>query len=146
MTQQGLNAYRRTEVQSRTPLELVVMLYDGALRFAVQARDAILQRDLHARREATSRLLAIVAELQNTLDLEQGGEVAATLDDPYGYMSRRVLEATAANDHAPIDEVRRLLETLREGWLTLARTGGIDPLVAAAHTAPPPGALVEQGR
>ena len=92
MTQQGLNAYRRTEVQSRTPLELVVMLYDGALRFAVQARDAILQRDLHARREATSRLLAIVAELQNTLDLEQGGEVAATLDDLYGYMSRRVLE------------------------------------------------------
>ncbi len=147
MTQQGLNAYRRTEVQSRTPLELVVMLYDGALRFAAVAHDAILRGDLGTRRDATSRLLAIVAELQNTLDLERGGEVAATLDGLYDYMSRRVLEATSLNDAARIDEVRRLLETLRESWLTLARMGAVDPVIAAGAIPQPPGvSLMEQAR
>ena len=147
MTQQGLNAYRRTEVQSRTPLELVVMLYDGALRFAAVAYDAILRGDLRARRDATSRLLAIVAELQNTLDLERGGEVAASLDGLYDYMSRRVLEATSRNDAAPLEEVRRLLETLRESWLTLARMDAVDPVVAAAAIPQPQGAsLMEQAR
>jgi len=131
MTQQGLNAYRRTEVQSRTPLELVVMLYDGALRFTVLAHDAVLRRDIRARHDATSRLLGIISELQNTLDLERGGEVAASLDGLYDYMARRVLEATSRNDAAPLADVRRLLETLRDAWLTLSRTGGIDPALVA---------------
>lgn len=131
MTQQGLNAYRRTEVQSRTPLELVVMLYDGALRFTAVAQDAILRHDIHARHEATSRLLGIIGELQNTLDLERGGEVARSLDGLYDYMSQRVLDATSRNDAAPLAEIRRLLEPLRDAWLTLSRTPVVDPLVAA---------------
>jgi flagellar protein FliS len=145
MTQQGLNAYRRTEVQSRTPLELVVMLYDGALRFAALAHDATLRQDLPARRDATSRLLAIIGELQNTLDLVNGGEVATALDGLYGYMSHRVLEATAGNTPVPLEEVSRLLTTLRDGWLTVANTGGIDPVVAASAMAPAT-ALLEQAR
>lgn len=145
MTQQGLNAYRRTEVQSRTPLELVVMLYDGALRFAALAHDATLRHDLPARREATSRLLAIIGELQNTLDLANGGEVAAALDSLYDYMARRILDATTGNTVAPLDEVRQLLVTLRDGWLTVANTGGIDPVVAAGAMAPAE-ALLEQAR
>jgi flagellar protein FliS len=145
MTQQGLNAYRRIEVQSRTPLELVVMLYDGALRFAALAHDATLRHDLPARREATSRLLAIIGELQNTLDLEHGGEVAAALDGLYDYMSRRILEATAGHTAAPLDEVRRLLATLRDAWLAAANTGGIDPVVASSVMAPA-AALAEQAR
>lgn len=139
MRQQGLNAYRRTEVQSRTPIELVVMLYDGALRFVAVAQDALRRRDIPARREATSRLLAIVSELQSTLDLERGGEVAARLDGLYDYVTRRILDVTAHNDEAALDEVRRLLETLRDGWQALARTATIDPMVAAvaARTAGP---------
>jgi flagellar secretion chaperone FliS len=88
-----------------------------------------------------------VAELQNTLDLERGGEVAATLDGLYDYMSRRVLEATSLNDAARIEEVRRLLETLRESWVTLARMGGVDPVIAAGAIPQPPGvSLMEQAR
>ncbi len=135
MTQQGLNAYRRTEVQSRTPLELVVMLYDGALRFTAVARESILRGDLAARRDATSRLLAIVSELQSTLDLERGGEVAATLDALYDYVQARVLAATAANDVAPLDEVSRLLATLRDAWQTLAHPTAMDPALTA-HRVP----------
>jgi len=49
------SSYLQTEVQSRTPLELVVMLYDGALRFLSNARSAIERNDIAARREAISR-------------------------------------------------------------------------------------------
>lgn len=140
MTQQGLNAYRRTEVQSRTPLELVVMLYDGALRFVVSAREAMARRDIRARRDATSRLLAIISQLQSTLDMQQGGEVASSLDSLYDYMTERITAAAVSHDPAPLDEVRRLLETLREAWQTVAQAPPVDAMVAAglAPGAAPP--------
>lgn len=116
----GLNAYRTTEIESRTPLELVVLLYDGALRFLAVTREAIVRRDIRARRDALSRVLAIISELQSTLDLDRGGTVATALDGLYDYMTRRLMEAAAQNDTAPIDEVRGLLETLRDGWQTIA--------------------------
>lgn len=124
----GLSAYRKTEVQSRTPLELVVMLYDGALRFIGVASDAIGRGDIRARAEATSRALAIISELQSTLDVERGGDMATSLDDMYRYLTQRIVQATVKNDTAPLDEARRLLETLRDGWQTIA--------AQAAATAP----------
>lgn len=128
MQPNGLNAYRKTEVQSRTPLELVVMLYDGALRFIGVAKDAIARGDIRGRSEAISRALAIVSELQSTLDVERGGDMAASLDDMYRYITQRLVQSTIKNDSEPLDEVRRLLETLRDGWQTIAAN--------AAATAP----------
>jgi len=126
----GVASYRQTEVQSRTPLELVTMLYDGALRFLTSARDAIERRDIAARRDSLNKALAIIAELQSTLNMEQGGEVAAELDRLYEYSNLRLLDAAMRNDVAPVDEVRRILEILRDGWATLARTNGAAAEVA----------------
>lgn len=120
MTPNALHAYRQTEVQSRSPLELVVLLYDGALRFLAAARFGFERNDPAARRQATTRLLAIISELQVTLDLERGGEIAASLDQLYGYMTRRIVESTVTHSPAPLDEVRRLLEGLREAWQGIA--------------------------
>jgi flagellar protein FliS len=131
MQPNGLNAYRKTEVQSRTPLELVVMLYDGALRFTGVAKDAISRGDIRGRSEAISRALAIVSELQNTLDVERGGEMAASLDDMYRYVTQRLVQATIKNDAEPLDEVRRLLETLRDGWQTIAASAAATSPVGA---------------
>jgi flagellar protein FliS len=127
----GLDSYRQTQVQSRTPLELVVMLYDGALRFMSAARDAIERRDIPARRDAISRALAIVSELQSTLNLEQGGALASSLDDLYGYANMRLLDAAAQNDVAPINEVHKLFTTLRGAWSEIAA-----PAAAAAAGSP----------
>lgn len=131
MTPRGLDAYRQTQVQSRTPLELVVLLYDGALTHIAVARDAIARRDIAARGAALSRVLAIVSELQSTLDLERGGEVAASLDGLYAYVSRRLMDAALHNDAAPLDEAARLLDTLRDGWRTIAQSPGAGPPAAA---------------
>ena len=116
----GLSTYRQTQVQSRTPLELVVMLYDGALTFLNQTRDAIERRDLYARRDASSRALAIISELQSTLNMAEGGELAQRLDELYGFVNLRILDATKNNAVAPLDDAIRVLETLRDSWSSIA--------------------------
>jgi flagellar protein FliS len=113
-------AYRRIESESRSPLELVVMLYDGALRFLGDARDAAARGDLRARGKAISRVLAIMSELQNTLDVEQGGAVAEQLDNLYTYMVSRLIDVTLTHDVAAIDEVYKLLVPIREAWGQIA--------------------------
>lgn len=121
----GLHAYRQTEVQASTPLELVVMLYDGALRFSAEARAAIERGDIAARRTAIDRALAIIIHLQSTLDLDQGGAIATDLHRLYDYVSRRLLDASMQNAVVPIDDVSAVLRSLREGWQGAAR--GLTP-------------------
>jgi len=89
----GIDSYRQNEIQSRSPLELVVMLYDGALRFTSEARDAMVRGDIRARQQHLSRAMAIVSELQSTLDMETGGEVAEHLDNLYGFVRDRLIDA-----------------------------------------------------
>jgi len=116
--------YRQTQIQSRTPLELVVMLYDGALRHAATAREAIERNDIAARRDAVAKVLAIVGELQNTLDMERGGEVAESLDRLYAYVTERFMTASFQRDPAVVQQAITVLETLRDGWATIATPGG----------------------
>lgn len=127
--QRGLDAYRRTQVQSRTPVELVVMLYDGAMRHLAAAQAAVTQNDIRARRDAVNSVLAIISELQSTLDVERGGQIADSLDDLYSYMTRRMMDGARANTAAPFAEVERLIGTLREGWQAIA---SIPPATARA--------------
>jgi flagellar protein FliS len=123
MGPRGVDAYRRTEAQSSSPVELVVRLYDGAIRFILEARDAIARNDVRARTNAVSRALAIIAELQNTLNVNEGGDIARELDRLYAYMSTRLLDVTARADDSAAQEVQKLLATLREGWSQIAANG-----------------------
>ena len=129
--QRGLTTYRQTQVQSRTPLELVVMLYDGALKFLHQAREAIERGDIAARRDASSRAITIISELQSTLNMEQGGELAQRLDELYIYVNGRIIAAAAENSVAPIDDATRVLNVLRESWVAIA-TPAADTAVRGA--------------
>jgi flagellar protein FliS len=116
----GAEAYYQTHVQSRSPLELVVMLYDGALRFTEQAAEAMARQDMAAKAVALSRALAILAELQNTLNLQEGGEIAGRLDALYTHMTERLIDANVQRSPEPIREVAALLRTLREAWAQIA--------------------------
>ena len=118
----GAEAYRRIEAESRSPMELVVMLYDGAIRFVGEARAAMARRDVAARGEAISRTLNIVAELQNTLNIAEGGTIAQELDRLYTFINLRLLDVTLKQDAAALDEVEKVLVTLRDGWAQIATT------------------------
>ncbi len=120
MYNKGAQAYLQTQVQSRTPVELVVMLYDGAIAFLGQARDAMGVGDMVAKRHALSRGVAIVQELQHMLNLDAGGEVAERLDGLYTYILGRCYEANAQREMSGLDESIRLLTPLRDAWAAIA--------------------------
>lgn len=123
MYNKGTQAYLQTQVQSRTPVELVVMLYDGAIKFLGQARDAMASGDLVGKRHALSRGLAIIQELQNMLNMEAGGEIATRLDGLYTYIQGRCYEANAQRSADGLDEAIKLLTPLRDAWADIAAQG-----------------------
>jgi flagellar protein FliS len=116
----GAEAYYQTHVQSRSPLELVVMLYDGAIRFLDQAAVAMDERDMATKALALSRAFAILNELQSTLNVKDGGELARQLDALYSHMHDRLVDANVQRSSAPIRDVINLLTPLRDAWMQVA--------------------------
>jgi flagellar protein FliS len=112
--------YLRAQVETSTPLERVAMLYDAALRALDAARDATVRADRIARRDAVSRLMAIVSELQNTLDMERGGDIARELDRLYDFVMERIMEAVTQQQAAPLEDARRVLVPLADAWRRIA--------------------------
>jgi flagellar protein FliS len=119
--------YQTVDAQSRTPIELVVMLYDGALRFLTQAQEAHARGDVRVRASSISRTLAIVAELQSTLDIERGREVAQQLDSLYQYITTRLVQVTVDGDVSALEESSRLLAHLRGAWSQVSSTTAASP-------------------
>lgn len=131
MSQLAARGYARTyqaqSVLSASPGHLVLMLYDGALRFLAHARDALELPETTPKRIElinTNILKAqnILCELQSCLNHEAGGEHAKNLDRLYDYYLRRLLEANLKKQVAPVIEVERLVRTLREGWAEMLRS------------------------
>jgi flagellar secretion chaperone FliS len=118
----GAAAYRQVEAQSRSPLELVVMLYNGALARLTEGAAAAASGDVRARGVAVSKTLTIIASLQETLNLQAGGDVAAELDRLYTYASGRLLDVSLKGDVSGIQEVHRLLSGLRDAWHQIAQS------------------------
>lgn len=116
----GAAAYRHTHVQSSSPLELVVLLYNGLLEHLLATGQAFDRKDLVAKREHLSRVLAILAELQSTLNMTEGSDIAVSLDALYTYAIDRLSDFNTKGDRAAIDEVQRLLTPLRDAWTEIA--------------------------
>lgn len=119
-------AYQAQSVLTASPGQLVLMLYDGALRFMGLAKDALEMGEDNPRRfeQANTNLIKaqnILAELRSNLNMEAGGEYAANLDRLYDYYIRRLFEANMKKSVDPIVEVDRLLRQLRDGWAEMLR-------------------------
>ena len=130
LAQSYARTYRSNAVLTASPGQLVLMLYDGALRSLAQAREAFSRSETDFRRlEVINQQLlktqAIIAELQGGLNFKEGGEVAETLNRLYEYYNRRLFEANLRKEAAPVIEVEGLLGELRAGWAEmLAKQGG----------------------
>lgn len=116
----AVGQYKATRVETSSPAQLVVLLYDGALRFLREAVGAGAGQ--HARRGiALHRAHEIVTELQATLRPEHAPELCAELDRLYGFVLDRITESNLAADVAPLAGAIRVLEQLREAWAQLAK-------------------------
>ena len=113
--------YRANAILTASPGQLVLMLYDGALKAIGLAKEAFAQPDGDPRRiEAINAQLlkaqAILGELQSGLNLEAGGEFARTMHRLYDYHNRRLFEANLKKQIEPVIEVERLVRELRDAW------------------------------
>lgn len=116
------SAYKEQSILTATPGQLVVMLYDGCLRFLHQSAYAMREDDMALAGNRLARAEAIVDELLTTLDLEQGGVIASRLQGIYVFCARHLVEARLERDAGKIDQVSRLLSELRESWAQVAAT------------------------
>jgi flagellar protein FliS len=128
VTHDYARAYRANAVLTASPGQLVLMLFDGALRALANARAGFARPAEDGRRFETinSQLLkaqAILSELQGSLNHDAGGEVSRTLAPLYDYFLRRLVEANIRKDEAPVAEVERLLRELRDAWAEMLRQG-----------------------
>src|SRR5215467_8303411 len=130
--------YQEMEVTTANNLKLVVLLYQGAIRFLTEAKVFIEKRNVAGKAHAVDRALAILGELQSTLKLEEGGEIAASLDRLYVYMMDRVLEASSRLDVAPLDEVVKLLRLLNSAWAEIAEKADRPSAAGAESSISPP--------
>ncbi len=117
------NIYQEIAVQTSSPTKLVVMLYEGAIRFLRQSVTAIQSKDLDQKRQSVDRAVAVIQHLQGTLDMDRGGAVAAELDKLYTYINSKIIEGSSKLQTAPIEEAVKLLTVLLSGWEEVSRRG-----------------------
>jgi flagellar protein FliS len=108
--------YFQTSVETAGPATVLLALHDGAIRFGREAAERIRAGDVRGKGERIARVMAIVAEFAATLDHDKAPDLAENLGRLYDYMLDRLHHANASMDAGAVEEVVRLLETLREGW------------------------------
>jgi len=110
------HAYLESRILSADPVELIRLLYQGAVSAVRTAREHLAQGDVPGRCAAVSKAMAILTELASSLDHTQGGEISRNLDRLYEYMQQRLLDANMKKSDEPLAEVLGLLTTLSEAW------------------------------
>ncbi|MES2767650.1 MAG: flagellar export chaperone FliS [Bdellovibrionota bacterium] len=117
MSNAAYKKYKTTSIQSASREKILLMLYEGAIKFTKLAIQGVEQNNVKDKCENIGRAYDIVLELNNTLDHKVGGEVATRLEQLYQYMIEQYIKANASSDTEPLKINQKLLETLHEGWV-----------------------------
>ena len=112
-------AYYKTNVQTSDQLSLIIMLYDGLIRFMKKAIVKIEQGEVEEAHNYLMRAKEIISELVSTLKVDAGGEIANNLKELYLYSFKKIVEANLKKDPAMIQEVIHLMDNLRQGWVQM---------------------------
>jgi flagellar protein FliS len=124
--------YLENQVNSADPIGLVQLLYEAAIDSLRQARTFFELGAVPERSSAISKAMQIVPELQSSLDMERGAEIAAGLAQLYVYVQERLAEANAQRKRAALEEALQLLLILEDGWKQAASGLAAPPPVIAA--------------
>lgn len=124
----GYNAYREIGVKTASQGKLVVMLYEGAVSNLEKAA-ALISDDgkiepgrIESYGNCLQKAMDILTELEISLDMDKGGEIAQNLMSLYVYFNRQILDATISHDKSKITFVRDMLSQLRESWMSASNS------------------------
>lgn len=114
-------SYQQQALVGATGVEMIIALYDGALRFLYRAMQCVEEDDVYGRRLAVKKVIDILMYLQARLRPELGGSVASSLSDFYATMFTMTLEASHLESVEQFQEVIAFVRNVREAWVVVAR-------------------------
>ena len=119
LQKQGYAAYANNKITTATPADLVLMLYEGAIKFCNIAIMAIENKDIQKAHDNIVKVERIIEEFQITLDYRYA--TAKDFDEVYKYLTQRLLEANIKKDKEILEEVLKHLRTMRDTWKEVMR-------------------------
>jgi len=111
-----LHQYHNNQIATAKPEQILIMLYDGAIRFVYRTATAIAEKNVEQKNLNINKTVAILSELSATLDHNIGGQVAADLTALYDFMIRELTAVNLKNDQNRLENVRAILSELRDTW------------------------------
>jgi flagellar secretion chaperone FliS len=116
----GIAAYQDNTITTQSKGRLIVLLYEGAIKFMKLAIKELDAGNYQAKGQYITKTIDIISELNAVLDMEAGGEIAANLRKLYTFMNERLTQANVKRDPQMILEVIKLMEELNQSWKVLA--------------------------
>lgn len=112
----GLGAYKKTSVETASKEQILLMLYQAAIKNCKKGIEAIEQKNISKKGEYIGKLQDIVVELSNSLDFEVGGDVAKELASLYDYILYSSTQANIKIEKSHLEGCLKVLNTLYDGW------------------------------
>ncbi len=112
--------YQNVQILTADRVKIIIMLYDGIIRFNKLAQAAIAEGDIESRALYINKSHAIIGELYNSLNMQEGGEVARNLARLYEFSISQINVASFRNDPGPLGVVNRIIAELKLGWEKIA--------------------------
>jgi len=118
----GIEQYKNIHTSSASPHKLVQMLLDTFLERTEQAIEAIKANKLEQKSIAVSKAIAILGVLEESLNIEAGGELASRLQSLYQYAKTTMLNSSAANDIDALEHTKSLITEIQQAWEEIGRS------------------------
>ncbi len=112
----GANQYKKAQITTASRGQVLLLLYEAAIKYVKKATAAIQKKDIAAKGAAIIKAHDIINELMNSLDHNIGGNIARDLERLYNFMTEQLIQANLENSADKLTAVQKLLETLHEGW------------------------------
>ncbi|MGM0380444.1 MAG: flagellar export chaperone FliS [bacterium] len=125
MASDPASAYKSTQIETASQGQILLMLYDGAIKRMKQARDALENENYQRSHSKLVNVQDIVTELMATLDMEVGGEIAENLHNLYDYVLHNLVQANVKKDPELVDEVIPVMQQLHEAWSEIINEEGM---------------------
>ena len=103
-------------IEQADPHALISLIMQHTLGNLAAAKGAIDRKEIESKNKMLTKVIGLIGELQNSLDMEKGGELSTNLYDLYGYMIRQVNQANLKNTTDPLTEVTMLIAEIKSGW------------------------------
>lgn len=114
-------AYKQASVDTATPEKLLIMLFNGGIKFLHQGEQALEQRDYTIANLSLIKVQDILTELIDTLDMERGGEISQNLYNLYVFYRNEVINANINKDFARLKPVLDFFTVFRDTWIQAAQ-------------------------